>query len=131
MSHDEHALRKFRELGLLPKTWSVNADDNWFRLGPTPPGVQRFDKGDEDSVLLVRVTGEHQGVDWILLEWCGRTPGKDDHHYDVPAHGWGTGHGLREPRHTYFGQDGDGYVHYLDFDSLTWAIGILRQWMDF
>lgn len=142
---DAYQQKLRNEVGLLPKQWSVNPDDHWYRIGPTPAGVRRFDKQAEpvtlenggDAVLLVRLSDDSFFVDWILLEWCcgpsvkhDGSPG-DEAHYKVMAQGSGCAGNLREPRHTYFNPDEDGYMFYLNFDALAWGIGILRQWLDF
>lgn len=80
------------------------------------------------SRLHVREDGGH--VRWVLLEWVMGDHGQDPLAlYAVLAHGSGHASGLREARHTYFGEN--GYVYYVNPAVLTWAFGQLRRWFDF
>lgn len=77
----------------------------------------------KDNGALVVNVREELHVTWALLRMEG------DDLYSVVAHGSGPSGSLREPRHTYFGED--GYVFYVNPAILTWGFKQLERWFDF
>jgi hypothetical protein len=78
------------------------------------------------GVLLVHEEDEHKlHVTWALLESVGAD------RYQLVAHGAGPSGNLREPRHTFFGHEADGYVFYVRPKLLAWGFKILERWFDF
>lgn len=60
---------------------------------------------------------EDERIDAYSLWWKGCGPG-------------GENCSLRELRHSYFGNSGDGYVFYFSLNEMTAAIKLLRRWFD-
>lgn len=119
------------KLGLVEKPAYNGQDTDWV-LMPRPEGVEEFRRGDHRLRVLVE---DHFHVSWALLEWAGG-PSVDVHgkevepaHYQVVAHGYGPSGSLREPRHTYFGDE--GYVFYVQPALLAWGFEQLKRWFDF
>jgi hypothetical protein len=81
-----------------------------------------------DSRLLVH---DHDGVvTWALLGFAESNVDGSNVRYEVLVHGSGVGSTLREPRHTWFG-DESGYVFSVRPALLAWAFGELARWFDF
>lgn len=90
-------------------------------------GVQVYD-GPEGSKLLLHEGGEDGViVIWCLLRCLGT--GHDGPVYVVYMHGSGIYGMLREPRHTYFGED--GYISFVQPKLLAWAFNKLSRWFDY
>lgn len=86
----------------------------------------------QDSRLLVTEEPESTWTHWVLLQWSRSKGDGSDPQYSHIAHGEGPAGSLRESRHTYFGDPGEGgYVFYLNAELLCWALGKLKRWFDF
>lgn len=96
----------------------------------TPEGVKRETYLTMEMVqtehVLVFQKGDHW-VDWAFL--CLSSEDDNGKHYSVVVRGGGTP-GLRENRHMWFGEDGNGYLFYANLEGLRWLTGRLSKWFD-
>lgn len=78
--------------------------------------------------VAVRLSEDTVIVDFAAFEWCSE---EDD---DVCVHllfyGHGTGSGLREMRHTYWGRDGDGYLFYMPINKTIAALEVMKKYFN-
>ena len=81
---------------------------------------------DKDIVLV----NYGSWVYWAFLEWIQSDTDGSNSQYRVVCCGEGTGGTTREARHTYFGENGDGYVPDLRVKNLVKAFEILGQYFD-
>lgn len=79
---------------------------------------------EDEGLLVVRVDGHI--VEFAVLEWDSSCAGED--FYSMVFHGQGVGSGLREMRHTYWGEG--GYLFYAPADVIAAAFEALKEWFD-
>lgn len=97
-------------VGLCVDGWSVSFDGGIkLECGP--------------HLLLVQEDANSISVHWVLLGWIATDT------YEIVASGDGVAGSLREPRHTWFGDN--GYIFYVNPKLLTWAFKQLERWFDF
>lgn len=93
-------------------------------------GARLFPLPDRDTMLVIREEGDSIYIEYALFDYS-----TGDCSDGTPAlmkcifHGYGFGGGLREMRHTYFGQEA-GYVFYLPTQALIDSLKILQEYFD-
>lgn len=81
-----------------------------------------------DAGILVIQKEDDLHVNFALLqEDCDDG---EDRFFSVVFHGRGPSGSLRECRHTYWGEDGNGYIFYPPFDLIIAALNELKKYFD-
>ena len=115
---------QLNQFGLRPQFDSMGNGEWYLARHETPVGAVTT-RGPRECAFI---SHEKDGwLSWVLLEWVSGDGADGIDLFDIVVHGEGSS-GLRECRHTYFGDD--GYIFYLDGDVLSWGIEQLRQWFD-
>jgi hypothetical protein len=115
-----------KRLGIIDSP-GLCSDWDTVKIGDKPAGIKRY-FGD-DCVLLVEEV--NHVVNFALLRYIMGNPqdGPIEAVYVIEMHGSGIGDCLREPRHTYFGEE--GYISYVSPKRLAWAFDILAAWFNY
>jgi len=106
-------------------------DPHWVPSEPVAYRIedQRGEVVDIDgsfAKLVVHVDGDC--VRFALFEWSCSNADDTNRQFSMVFHGVGVGGGLRECRHTYWGEG--GYVHMMPLDVVAKAMAALRKWFD-
>jgi hypothetical protein len=70
-------------------------------------------------------------IEFAVLEFLYGDSSFDGVHCKVVIHGGGPSSSLREPRHFYFGENGDGYLFYPSKKVIEAAFKALEEFYDF
>lgn len=81
-----------------------------------------------DGLLAVSTDPDSNHIEVALFEFAQSHSDGSDPMYARVMHGYGYGEGLRELRHTYWGED--GYIFYPSRKLITEALEALREWFD-
>lgn len=72
---------------------------------------------------------DNSSIHFASLEWTGNIVGEEEE-YTLLVCGTGCGRGLRELRHTWWGERGCGYLHYTNVAAIAETFRILGEWFD-
>lgn len=114
---------------------------DWTPCGKSPTGSdytlfrlddqhahERIRLADQDAWLLVRESDSI--VEFAVFEFHDSNTDGSKAHYMMLLHGSGFSGALRECRHIWWGDNGDGYTFYLNFKVIEAALAELRRWFD-
>jgi hypothetical protein len=91
--------------------------------------TERIDLGNGAWLLMRDLDGLTLEFAVFQMLCCNASDGSPDEH-TLLFHGCGPSGNLRECRHIWWGEDGDGYTFYLNFDLVERAFRELRRWYD-
>lgn len=83
---------------------------------------------DGSFAKLVVFVDDIDSVRFALFEWQCSDANDTNRQFAMVFHGVGVGGGLRECRHTYWGEG--GYVYLMPLDVVAKAMAALRKWFD-
>ncbi|HET7380730.1 MAG TPA: hypothetical protein VFJ24_11865 [Gaiellales bacterium] len=114
------------KFGLVDPQPIPNPDDTTYKITPAP-GTEAIIQH-RRRAFLCRAIGNL--CDWVCLRWAMSDVDGANERWSIWAHGSGTTGGLRECRHTWFGEDSDGYVFYLNRSDMEFLLDNLARFFD-
>ena len=102
-----------------------NTDQPYYRIEDQRGEVVDIDGSFAKLVVFV---DDVDSVRFALFEWSCSNADDTNRQFHMIFHGVGVGGGLRECRHTYWGEA--GYVYLMPLDVVAKAMAALRKWFD-